>query len=232
MRLRPRHVRTRLTLWYVAVLSAVLAVYIASTLLFMRVSLHRQLDDGLRAEFGHLADRLTSGPDGTVSVAGHADSGDPGSLAEVWSPSGELLYRSPRLGAQVLGRPASTTPAPGSINNLTLGSGTPLRVLSQRYAIGGRDVVVRVGVSEENLHHEWRELLTGIVFGLPADWVASLWRERGIAAEHCFDPTDPPRFESQAAYLKRRGLLGHGESRRLPEHALEPETLPRELWPE
>ena len=74
MRLRPRHVRTRLTLWYVAVLSAVLAVYIASTLLFMRVSLHRQLDEGLRAEFGHLVDRLTSGSEGVVAVTGSAGS--------------------------------------------------------------------------------------------------------------------------------------------------------------
>ena len=181
MRLRPRHVRTRLTLWYVAVLSAVLAVYIASTLLFMRVSLHRQLDEGLRGEFGYLADRLTSGRDGTVSVAGQAENGDPGSLAEVWSPGGELVYRSPRLGSQVLGRPASMTPASGSINNLTLGNGTPLRVLTQPHVIGGRDVVIRVGVSEEYLHHQWRELLTGIAFGLPAailiagfagDWLA------------------------------------------------------------
>jgi len=181
MRLRPRHVRTRLTLWYVAVLSAVLAAYIASTLLFMRVSLHRQLDEGLRAEFGHLAGRLTSTPDGAVSVAGHPDRDDPGSLAEVWSPAGALLYRSPRLGTQGLGRPESTVPASGSIHNLPLANGTPLRVLSQPHAIGDREVVVRVGVSEEDLHHEWRELLTGIVFGLPAailiagvagDWLA------------------------------------------------------------
>ena len=181
MRLRPRNVRTRLTMWYVAVLSAVLAVYVASTLLFMRVSLHRQLDEGLRVQFGHVVDRLTPGPDGTVAVAGYADTSDPGSLAEVWSPAGELLYRSPRLGTQVLGRPEPTVPAPGSINNLTLGNGTPLRVLSQPHAIGERNVVVRVGVSEENLHHEWRELLTGIAFGLPAailiaglagDWLA------------------------------------------------------------
>ncbi len=181
MRLRPRHVRTRLTLWYVAVLSGVLAVYIASTLLFMRVSLHRQLDEGLRAAFGHLVDRLTSGPEGAMAVTGSAGSGDPGSLAEVWSPAGELLYRSPRLGTQVLGRPEPTIPPSGSINNLTLANGTPLRVLSQRHAIGDRDVVIRVGVSEENLHHEWRELLTGIAFGLPAailiagfagDWLA------------------------------------------------------------
>ena len=168
MRWRPRHVRTRLTLWYVAVLSAVLAVYIASTLLFMRVSLHRQLDEGLRAELGHLVDRLTPWPDGTVAVAGYADNGDPGILAEVWSPAGALLYRSPRLGTQVLGRPESTIPAGGSIHNLTLANGTPLRVLSRPHVVGGRDAVVRVGVSEENLHREWRELLTGIGFGLPA----------------------------------------------------------------
>jgi heavy metal sensor kinase len=168
MRVRPRHVRTRLTLWYVAVLSAVLAVYIASTLLFMRVSLHRQLDEGLRAEFGHLVDRLTPGPDGAVAVAGHGGESDPGSLAEVWSPAGQLLYRSPRLGTQEMGRPEPTVPASGSIHNVTLANGAALRVISQPHAVGGRELLVRVGVSEENLHHEWRELLTGIAFGLPA----------------------------------------------------------------
>jgi heavy metal sensor kinase len=167
LRLRPRHVRTRLTLWYVGVLSAVLAVYISSTLLFMRVSLHQQLDEMLRAEFGHVADALTSGPDGGVRVGVHAENSDPGSLAEVWSTSGELLYRSPRLAIEALGHPAATTPASGSITNLTLSDGTPLRVLTQPHPIGGRTVLVRVAVSEENLHHEWREILTAILFGLP-----------------------------------------------------------------
>lgn len=39
------------------------------------------------------------------------------------------------------------------------------------------------------------------VLGVPADWAED------------FDPTDPPLFETQAAFLKRHGLLLAGEAR-------------------
>jgi hypothetical protein len=42
------------------------------------------------------------------------------------------------------------------------------------------------------------------------------------------DPNDPPTFESQAAYLKRHGLLLAGEERRLKKADWEPEIATRE----
>ena len=39
------------------------------------------------------------------------------------------------------------------------------------------------------------------------------------------DPTDPPRFESVAAYLDRHGLLTAAERRRLPSDAFDPERV-------
>ena len=39
------------------------------------------------------------------------------------------------------------------------------------------------------------------------------------------DPEDPPRYESQAAYLKRRKLFSPGEEKRLPADAFEPEVV-------
>ena len=39
------------------------------------------------------------------------------------------------------------------------------------------------------------------------------------------DPNDPPKFESQAAYLKRHGLLEPGEERRLNPADFEPEII-------
>jgi len=39
------------------------------------------------------------------------------------------------------------------------------------------------------------------------------------------DPDDPPRFESEAAYLERHGLLTDAERRRLPAGAFEPEKV-------
>lgn len=39
------------------------------------------------------------------------------------------------------------------------------------------------------------------------------------------DQDDPPRFESQAAFLARHGLLAPGEAKRLPKGALTPEIV-------
>lgn len=43
------------------------------------------------------------------------------------------------------------------------------------------------------------------------------------------DPTDPPRFESEAAYLERHGLLSAVERRRLAADAFAPEVLAIDL---
>lgn len=46
---------------------------------------------------------------------------------------------------------------------------------------------------------------------------------KGVA----IDPNNPPRFESQAAFLKRQGLFLAGEERRLRKVDYEPETIRR-----
>lgn len=84
-------------------------------------------------------------------------------------------------------------------------------------------------------------------YGLPVDWVSAeeaeiyngspdaegnpLARQDGTRfAEGDFaglaiDPRNPPKFESQATYLDRHGLLLPGERRRLTERDFRPETL-------
>jgi hypothetical protein len=81
-------------------------------------------------------------------------------------------------------------------------------------------------------------------FGLPVDWVEK-WMVKyysgtavNIRGEPigdlyptdafkgvAIDPNDPPRFESQAAYLKRLGLFLAGEERRLRKADWEPERV-------
>lgn len=62
--------------------------------------------------------------------------------------------------------------------------------------------------------------------GVPCDWMTEedveLYKV-GVA----MDPANPPAFESEAAYLKRHGLLTPVEERWLERHpeALEPETI-------
>lgn len=87
-------------------------------------------------------------------------------------------------------------------------------------------------------------------YGLPNEWVSQhdedLYNGRltdvngeKILSYHEGDfkgvavsPLDPPRFESQAAYLRRLGLLQPGELRRLKDSDFEPEVLALEMWSE
>ena len=164
MRLRPRHVRTRLTLWYVGVLSGVLALYVGSTLVLLYLSQRRELDRRLHAEFETVEDLLVAGPDGKIRMGGHGDE-ESGRLVEVLSADGGLVYRSEGLSGEGLGMPARD--ANWSLASGTLPDGTPLRVLSRMHRVGDRTVLVRVALSEERQRHEWRELLLGLLFGLP-----------------------------------------------------------------
>ncbi len=78
------------------------------------------------------------------------------------------VYRSEALHGEPLGRTApSGTLIKQALASVTLADNTPLRVLSRRHDVGGRDLVVRVALSEERQRHEWRELLVGLLFGLP-----------------------------------------------------------------
>jgi hypothetical protein len=40
-----------------------------------------------------------------------------------------------------------------------------------------------------------------------------------------YDPADPPRYESEASYLRRLGLFAKGEEKRIPAAAWEPEKI-------
>lgn len=62
--------------------------------------------------------------------------------------------------------------------------------------------------------------------GIPAEWEAPPWPGRqGGPWGTPPNPRDPPRFESQAAYLDRHGLLTPAERRKLTAADFEPEIL-------
>jgi heavy metal sensor kinase len=147
------------------VLSAVLALYLVSTLVFLRVSQRRELDRSLHAEYERMEDRIAEGPDGTIRIGGHDDEGEGESLLEVWSAAGALLYRAEELQGLSLGAAPGATEE--SIASVVLSDGRPLRVLGHPVRVGDRTLLLRVAISEERQRHEWRELLLGLLFGLP-----------------------------------------------------------------
>jgi hypothetical protein len=56
------------------------------------------------------------------------------------------------------------------------------------------------------------------------DLIPCQWKE-GDFVGVAIDPSNPPKFESQAAYLKRQNLLEPGEAQRLKAKDFEPETI-------
>jgi len=80
--------------------------------------------------------------------------------------------------------------------------------------------------------NEPRRMVGGSGEALPICANPRIYCECGTAREWIhIDLTDPPKFEVQAIYLARHGLLLDGEVERLTLADQEPEELPTEFWP-
>jgi hypothetical protein len=106
--LRPRNVRSRLTLWYVAVLAGVLVVYGLSASALLLYQLRGQLDELAIEDLETVEGFLSFGPDGKVLLrSDYHDHPYPvneqARLLEVRDRAGQLLYRNEVLGNRELG---------------------------------------------------------------------------------------------------------------------------------
>ncbi len=175
MRLRPRHVRTRLTLWYLAVLAGALILYGAGTSAFLFFNLRLELDRHTIQDLETIEGLLSFGPDGVLRLA--SDSRDEEQeheaeqerFMEVRDLSGALLYRNRRLGNWMLGgAPAAGEGKDGySERSARLPDGTRIRLVSRLHTVGTRPTLIRLAHTEEPLWHEFRELLSVLLLGLP-----------------------------------------------------------------
>src|SRR5437762_4310097 len=146
---RQRSIRVRLTLWYAAALSAVLALYAGGVFAFLRHSLSADLDGGLRDDREVAEQMLERTPAGSVGWRAEPDDDDGEAVAGRWlevrRPDGTLLYARP-------------SGIPGDVR---------VRRLSAPYTVDGLPVVLQVARSEEPLRRELRELLMIMGAGLP-----------------------------------------------------------------
>src|SRR5437660_1056784 len=172
MRLRPRNVRSRLTLWYVLVLAGLLALYAGVASLFLFLSLREDFDQNLLQDVETVEGMLTKEPNGGVSLhSSRPGAAEPriGHFIEVWSPQGSLLYRSAELQDQTLGGPPGLDeglrdPSPSTMR---LPNGTRVRLASSVYHVEDQRVVLRVAYSEEGLWRELGEFGEVLLLGFP-----------------------------------------------------------------
>jgi len=172
MRLRPRNVRSRLTLWYVLVLAGLLALYAGVASLFLFLSLREDFDQNLLEDLETVEGMLAKEPNGGVSLhSSHPGAAEPriGHFIEVWSPDGSLLYRSAALQDQTLGGPPGPdeglhdpTPSTARLQN-----GSRVRIASGVYHIEDQRIVLRVAYSQEALWRELGEFGEVLLLGFP-----------------------------------------------------------------
>ena len=161
-------IRVRLTGWYTVVLSFMLVVYAAATFVAVRHGFLEQLDDQLHDDFETAEGFLAPLPDGRIAWSGdrhHDPDGDEDRGSDVWSASGEPIYRSGASSAlpPVALAAASTQAGYESI----VANGHRWRTLAGTSLVGGRAVVLRVSRSEDRLRSQLWEVLTVLVLGLP-----------------------------------------------------------------
>jgi heavy metal sensor kinase len=169
----PRHLRSRMTLWYVLVLGVVLLAYAGGASLYLFYSLREQLDHNLLEDVETVEGMLESTPSGMVTVESvHHEEDEPNKqrFVEVWSSNGTLLYRSPTLRGETLGRPPQPTPEDTnqrSPSTLQLASGGRVRVATSVSTVESRRVFLRVAHSEEGLWREIEEFVSVLLLALP-----------------------------------------------------------------
>ncbi len=173
-RLRPQHVRTRLTVWYVAMLAAALLIYGGGTSAVLFFELRSQLDHRAIEDLETVEGFLSFGPNGKVFLRNdYHDHPYPTSmqerLLEVWAADGALLYRNELLGSRALGGPPGPVEGVDSYSqrSIHLADRTPVRLVSKRHLLEGRPTIIRVGFSEQPLWERFWQVVIGLIAGLP-----------------------------------------------------------------
>ncbi len=173
-RLWPQHVRTRLTLWYVAVLAGVLLIYGGSTCAIVLLQLRTQVDQLAIEDLETVEGFLSFGSDGKLHLRNdyhdHPYSPDMQErFLEVLASDGTLLYRNERLGERLLGGDPGAGEGVNSYSprSIRWADGGRVRVISRRHTIEGRPTLIRLGLSEDPMWQRFWQLVAGLLIGLP-----------------------------------------------------------------
>ena len=169
-------VRVRLTLWYVAAMVLVLAVYISVVFVFVRRNATQTLDQQLRRDFQWAAATVDVGPDGQVIWPAEpllitGDEELP--WVQVWTDDGNrLLFRSHEAQRRLVPESASSLRIPDGDRSVTASvpmqdGSTTMRILARRLPIRDQAFILQVGRSDAGVRQGLRELAVVMLLGFP-----------------------------------------------------------------
>ena len=180
MTVRIRHIRGRLTLWYVAIFGLLFAAYICSACFVQYWQLKQQLYHAEVQDMETLQGLLYFTTDGQLSL--HEEYFNrPESrrlldrLLEVLDSNGHVLFRNRKLDGNTLG---SRLPSDEGVNgfsprSLRLADGTRVLVISHVHVLQETPVLIRLAYSTEPLRLQTFQLLGLLALVLPIALIAA-----------------------------------------------------------
>ncbi len=170
-----KQLRTRLTLWYVLILSLILAFYIVLVFAFQYASIKRQMYHDEIQDVVTVEGLLFFNNRGELELEQNYFS-HPGShllidrLMEVRDLSGTVLYRSPTLHGMPLGGPLLPGEGEGRFNERVyrLADGAHVFLISHTHTVKGRVMVIRLGYSLAAFRERIYQFLDILLIALPA----------------------------------------------------------------
>jgi heavy metal sensor kinase len=194
--LRPKSVRTRLTLWYALVLASVLVVYIVGASLVlvwqMRAQINRQLIQDLETVEGllyftedgrlHFNDDYHNHPESKLVQE---------RMLEVLSPDGAIILKNKQLGDRVLGSAPFAGEGVGGYSERSekLLDGTRVVLASRTHTMQGRPILLRVAFSEEPIWTRLQQMLAILFLAMPLALAAAAYAGYKMA-ERALDPIE------------------------------------------
>lgn len=180
MRIRPTYIRARLTLWYVAIFSVVIGLYVVAACSIQYWELNDQLYHEEIQDMETVEGLLYFTPDGRVLLDERYHS-HPDSrlmldrLMEVLDPQGHVLFRNEKLGNSILGGPPlpQETSMRHYFRKMQLADGRHVLTVSHFHPVQGRRVLIRIAYSTELLRRRMIELLAVLTLVLPLAIVAA-----------------------------------------------------------
>jgi heavy metal sensor kinase len=170
----PRHIRTRLTLWYTLVLAGVLCLYAAGTAVLLYWDLHAELTRHTIEDIETVEGLLFFGPDGNLRFRddyhNHPESKEiQERYLEVLSPEGRVLFKNDRLGNLPLGGSTFAREGVGGYSQRVdrLPDGTRVILVSRQHITDGHLILIRLAYSVEPIWAQLGQLLIAFLAALP-----------------------------------------------------------------
>jgi heavy metal sensor kinase len=180
VRLRPRFIRDRLTLWYVGIFGAVLGIYICGACLLQYWQLSDQLHHAEIEDLETVEGLLYFTPDGRLLLREDYHSHPQSRLLldrymEVLNPNGQVLFRNERLrGMNLDGAPTPHEGEQGyAARRLWLADGTPVLAISHLHFFDGKPLLIRLAYTTEPLRVRLLEFIGLLMLAMPLALIAA-----------------------------------------------------------